>query len=121
MISSQSEYESTKESVEQKKKGFCEKLLSLPCLSNAKLRMRGEKRAGMSRDFWTSLVPGQRDHGTFKFSRSCPVLSRDLEPLVLGLPGMSRDLFGRLCEKKNSIQRYLFFFLAKLLLFDCEL
>ena len=26
-----------------------------------------------SRDFWTSLVPGQRDHGTFKVSRSCPV------------------------------------------------
>ena len=26
-----------------------------------------------SRDFWTSLVLGQRDHGTFKVSRSCPV------------------------------------------------
>ena len=26
-----------------------------------------------SRDFWTSLVPGQQDHGTFKVSRSCPV------------------------------------------------
>ena len=25
-----------------------------------------------SRDFWT-FVPGQRDHGTFKVSRSCPV------------------------------------------------
>ena len=26
-----------------------------------------------SRDFWTSLVPGRQDHGTFKVSRSCPV------------------------------------------------
>ena len=26
-----------------------------------------------SQDFWTSLVLGQRDHGTFKVSRSCPV------------------------------------------------
>ena len=26
-----------------------------------------------SRDFWTSLVPGPRDLGTFKVSRSCPV------------------------------------------------
>ena len=29
-----------------------------------------------SRDFWSSLVPGPQDHGTFKVSRSCPVLSR---------------------------------------------
>ena len=36
------------------------------------------------RDFWTSLVPGPRDHGTFRVSRSCPVPSRDL-------PGTSRD------------------------------
>ena len=78
-----------------------------------------------SRDFWTSLVPGQQDHGTFKVSRSCPVLSRDLGPLVPGLPGTSRDLFGRLLVKKKSIQRYMFFyfckfFLAKLSIFDCE-
>ena len=26
-----------------------------------------------SQDFWTSLVPGRRDDGTFKVSRSCPV------------------------------------------------
>ena len=26
-----------------------------------------------SRDFWTSLVLEQQDHGTFKVSRSCPV------------------------------------------------
>ena len=72
-------------------------------------------------DFWTSLVPGPQDHGTFKVSRSCPVQSLDLGPLVPGLPRTSRDLFGRLFEKKKSIQRYMFFFLAKLLLFDCEL
>ena len=36
------------------------------------------------RDFWTSLVPGPQDHGTFRVSRSCPVPSRDL-------PGTSRD------------------------------
>ena len=35
-------------------------------------------------DFWTSLVPGPQDHGTFKVSRSCPFPSRDL-------PGTSRD------------------------------
>ena len=66
-----------------------------------------------SRDFWTSLVPGQQDHGTFKVSRSCPVLSRDLGPLVPGLPGTSRDLFGRLFERKKSIQRYMFFYFCK--------
>ena len=77
-------------------------------------------------DFWTSLVPGPRDHRTFKVSRSCPVLSRDLEPLVPGLPRTSRDLFGKLFEKKKSIQKYMFFYfgkfflLAKLLIFDCE-
>ena len=79
-----------------------------------------------SRDFWTSLAPGQQDHGTFKVSRSCPVLSRDLGPLVPGLPGTSRDLFGRLFEKKNQFKDICFsifakFFLAKLLIFDCEL
>ena len=40
-----------------------------------------------SRDFWTCLVPGPRDHGTFKVSRSCPVQSRDLGPFVPGVPG----------------------------------
>ena len=65
-----------------------------------------------SRDFWTSLVPGQRDHGTFKVFRSCPVLSRDLGPLVPGLPGTSRDLFGRLFEKRKSIQRCMFFYIC---------
>ena len=55
-----------------------------------------------------------------------PVLSyRDLGPLVPGLPRTSRDLFGKLFEKKKSIQKYMFFyfckfFLAKLLIFDCE-
>ena len=55
------------------------------------LGMQGKKGAGKSRDlqkksrdFWTSLVPGPQDHGTFKVSRSCPVPSRDL-------PGTSRD------------------------------
>ena len=77
-----------------------------------------------SRDFWTSLVPGQGDHGTFNVSRSCPVLPWDLGPLVPGLPGTSWDLFGRLFEKKKSIQRYMFFyfckffFFAKLLIFE---
>ena len=37
--------------------------------------------------FWTSLVPGPRDHGTFRVSRSRPVKCRDL-------PGMSRDVLG---------------------------
>ena len=79
-----------------------------------------------SRDFWTSLVPGPRDHGTFKVSRSCPVFSRDLGPLVPGLPGMSQDLIERLFEKKSckkSIPRCMFwylckFVLTKLLIFD---
>ena len=66
-----------------------------------------------SRDFWTSLVPGQQDHGTFKVSRSCPVLSRDLGPLVPGLPRTSRDLFGKLFEKKKSIQKYMFFYFGR--------
>ena len=66
-----------------------------------------------SRDFWTCLVPGPGDHGTFKVSRSCPVLSRDLGPLVPGLPRTFRDLFGKLFEKKKSIQKYMFFYFGK--------
>ena len=56
------------------------------------LGMQEKKGAGKSRDlqnksrdFWTSLVPGPRDHGTFKVSKSCP---RDV-------PGPSRDFPGR--------------------------
>ena len=51
--------------------------------------MQGKKGTGKSRDlqkksrdFWTSLVPGPQDHGTFKVSRTCPVPSR---------PGKSRE------------------------------
>ena len=57
-----------------------------------------------------------RDHGIFKVSRSFPVQSRDLGPLVIGLPGTSWDLFGRLFEKKickKSVQRYIFFYFCK--------
>ena len=54
---------------------------------NRKLKKRGRDVPGplkKSWDFWTSLVPGPQDHGTFKVSRSCPVPSRDLS-------GTSRD------------------------------
>ena len=44
-------------------------------------------------------------------SRSCPVQSRDQGPLVLGLPGTSRDQFGRLFEQKISSKIYVFLFL----------
>ena len=42
-----------------------------------------------SRDFWTSLVPGPQDHGTFKVSRSCPVPSRP--GTFPGLPGTGQS------------------------------
>ena len=42
-----------------------------------------------SQDFWTSLVPGPRDHGTFKVSRSRPVLSRP--GTIPGLPGTEQS------------------------------
>ena len=42
-----------------------------------------------SQDFWTSLVPGPRDHGTFKVSRSCPVPSRP--GTFPGLPGTGQS------------------------------
>ena len=41
---SQGESESTKKSDEKEKKLSVKKILSLPCLSNAKLRIQGEKR-----------------------------------------------------------------------------
>ena len=58
--------------------------------------MQGKKGAGKSRDlqkksrdFWTSLVPGPQDHGTFKVSRSCPVPFRP--GTFPGLPGTERS------------------------------
>ena len=60
------------------------------------LGMQGKKGAGKSRDlqkksrdFWTSLVPGPQDHGTFKVSRSCPVPFRP--GTFPGLPGTERS------------------------------
>ena len=43
----------------------------------------------LSRDSWTSLVPGPQNHGTFKVSRSCPVLSRP--GTFPGLPGTGQS------------------------------
>ena len=53
-----------------------------------------------SRDFWTSLVPGPQDHGTFRVSRSCPARttgpSKSLGPVLSRpVPGPSRDFPGR--------------------------
>ena len=44
-----------------------------------------------SRDLQGLQVLSCQDHGTFEVSRSCPVQSRDLGPLVPGGPGTSRD------------------------------
>ena len=60
--------------IQAEKDQFGEKISKTAILLLAKKKSRDLRKK--SRDFWTSLVPGPRDHGTFKVSRSCPVPSR---------------------------------------------